>query len=538
MRALLSRLVVAAIVLGTSSVSLSLSASAAAVNGTSLGLQQHLAHGRDIIAARHAGRLGQAAVTTPNSGGVCRAERSSTGNVQVNCRAEDAAFPVSQQNETTISAYGSKVVVGFNDDLVCCNPINISGYSVSTNGGRTFTDMGDVPWSADVQPLGDPSIVHDDRGNFYYASLAFDSGNPPNSLIALYEMKAESNTFHFLSVPVNVGDSTVNFADKELLEIARDGDGKRHFFITWTFYPNGSAIKGPVMMTDSTDGLTWRTIQVSPGAPCEPATPGSHAVPAGNTVYVSYVQMDEATCTTNPYATNGHQMMATVDLRSGHVTALKTIAPTKGAGDAVVFCGFAPLEVIQTEPGHNIRITEIPSSVMDENGTLYDIWSDRPAGTGGGNSNAARVYLSYSRDRNATWSTPQVISGPTSPNFMNDRFQPWLTVDEDGLHAMWYERVRSPNGGPDWLRTDKADLSLATKHHAPMPINGGETTVSSVPFPVIDTGPGCYMGDYNQIATNGQKRFVSWGDNRNTVSTPTGPVNQPDVFMQGYEGDN
>jgi hypothetical protein len=175
---------------------------------------------------------------------------------------------------------------------------------------------------------------------------------------------------------------------------------------------------------------------------------------------------------------------------------------------------------------------------MDANGILYDIWGDRPAGTGGGNSNATRVYLSYSRDRNATWSTPQVISGPTSPDFMNDRFQPWLTVDEQGLHAMWYERVRSPIGGPDWLRTDKADLSLATKHQRPMPVNGGETTVSSVPFPVIDTGPGCYMGDYNQIATNGQKLFVSWGDNRNTVPTPNGPVNQPDVFMQAYGGDN
>jgi len=45
------------------------------------------------------------------------------------------------------------------------------------------------------------------------------------------------------------------------------------------------------------------------------------------------------------------------------------------------------------------------------------------------------------------------------------------------------------------------------------------------------------MGDYNQIASNGHKRFVSWGDNRNTVTTTAGLVNEPDVFSQAYGGD-
>jgi len=500
-------------------------------------LRQHVAHGADIVVAL-SGNFHRAVLTPPNSGSVCKAERSTTGNVQVNCRAEDGSFVDSSQNETTISAFGPKVVVGFNDDLVCCGAINFSGYSVSTDSGRTFTDRGDVPWSPDVQPIGDPSLSHDDEGNFYYTSLALSSFSGPtvDSLIALYEMPAGSNSFDRLSVPVNVGDSNIYFADKELLEVGRDGDGNRHFYITWTFYTD-SFVQGPVMLTDSTDGLHWRTIQVSPNSPCEPATPGSHAVPAGQTVYVSYVEKDPAACTSNLYSTVGHQMMASVDLARGRVTAVTAVAPTQGAGDAVVFCGFAPLEVIQTEPNHNIRLTEIPSSTIDAHGTLYDIWNDRPAGPGGRNGNATRIYLSYSRDGNVTWSTPQVISGPTSPNFMNDRFQPWLVADEDGLHAMWYERVQNPAGGPDLVRTDRADLSLATKHQGPTAINGGESPLSSTPFPVIDTGGGCYMGDYNQIASNGHKRFVSWGDNRNTVTTTAGLVNEPDVFSHAYGGD-
>jgi hypothetical protein len=501
-------------------------ASAASTAGPYAALRQHVPHGEDIVAARVAGALHRAAVaSSPNSGSVCPAERSLTGNVQVNCLAEDASFPSSYQNETTVSAFGSKVVVGFNDNL---NPINIAGYAVSTDGGHNFTDMGDVPWSPDVQPISDPSIAHDDQGNFYYATLAFTSGDIPDSLISVYKMSAGSNTFELMSVPVNVGRADFFFADKDLLEVARDASGKRHFYLTWTYYQNNSFNQGTVMLTDSTDSVHWRTMQVSPGLTCQPLSPASHPLPKGNTVYVSYIDLDIATCTTDLFATKGKQIMVTVDPSKRRVTAIRTVARVRGAGDVVQDCGVpVPLQVIQTAPGQNVRSPELPSSTMDENGTLYDVWSDRPAGPGGGNSNATRIYLSYSTNGNRSWSRPRVISGQLSPNFMNDRFQPWIAADEAGLHLMWYERVQAPNGGPDWLRTDKLDMTLATDESAPMPVGRGETVLSSVPFPVIDTGPGCYMGDYNQIASNGERRFVTWGDNRN-------PAYGPDVFMAAY----
>lgn len=103
---------------------------------------------------------------------------------------------------------------------------------------------------------------------------------------------------------------------------------------------------------------------------------------------------------------------------------------------------------------------------------------------------------------------------------------------------MWYERV--PGQTEDVLRTDKADLSLATPTSAPR--SSGETQISSVTFPVIQTNPNqdpiisyCYMGDYNNITSTGSTRFVTWGDNRNVASTSTGVIeNQPDVFLQSF----
>jgi len=499
--------------------------------------QNHVSAAGEALAGILTGRLNRP--STVNAGTPCPAGPSATGNVQVTCLAEDDGSPQNTQSETSVVAVGNKVVVGFNDSLVCCVPaINFSGYSVSNDGGRSFTDMGDLPWSGDVQPIGDPSLATDDQGNIYYASLAYQ-GHFTKSQIALYEMPAGTNTFRLLSVPVDVGNANTFFADKELLSIGRDAQGKRHFYITWTFYAH-SFVQGPVMLSDSTDGVHWRTTQLSAPDTCAPTTPGSHPVPAGGTLYVTWEQFDIAACTTDPHVTSGTQFTAAVDVASATVTRVTTVARVQGAGDLLRPCGFADLEVIETAPGLDSREFEAPSSTLDANGTLYLAWNDRPAGPGGGFANATRTFLSYSMDGAKTFSPPQVISGPLSTEFMNDRYQPAVVTDSSGLHAMWYERVQNPSGGPDLLRTDKEDLTLATPTAAP--VGSGETPLSTVPFPINQTNPNqdpviaaCYMGDYNQIASNGSRRFVSWGDNRNVVTTAAGVTeSQPDVFLQSY----
>ncbi len=499
--------------------------------------QNHVSSAGDVLAGLVNGRLRQPSPV--NAGTPCPAGPSATGNVQVTCLAEDDGSPSNTQSETTVAAVGNKVVVGFNDSLVCCVPaINFSGYSVSTDGGKSFTDMGDLPWSGDVQPIGDPSLATDDQGNVYYATLAYE-GHFTQSQIAVYEMPAGSNTFRLLSVPVNVGNASTFFADKELLSIGRDAQGRQHFYLTWTFYAH-SFVQGPVMLSDSTDGVHWQTTQISASDTCAPTTPGSHPVPAGGTLYVTWEQFDAAACTTDPDVTSGTQFVATVDVASHTVTRVVPVARVQGAGDVLRFCGFADLEVIETAPGLDSREFEAPSSTLDANGTLYLAWNDRPNGPGGDFANATRVFLSYSTDGGQTFSAPQVISGPIRGGFMNDRYQPAIATDASGLHAMWYERVLNPSGGPDLLRTDKEDLTLATPTTAPS--SSGEAVLSAVPFPINQTNPNqdpviaaCYMGDYNQIASNGSRRFVSWGDNRNVVTTAAGVTeSQPDVFLESY----
>lgn len=205
------------------------------------------------------------------------------------------------------------------------------------------------------------------------------------------------------------------------------------------------------------------------------------------------------------------------------------------------FCGFANLEVIETAPGDDSRLFEAPTSGIDANGTVYEMWNDRPTGPGAAFSDATRVFLSYSTDGNVTWSSPAVISGPISSAYMADRYQPGFSLDASGLHASWYERVlNGVSGQPDLLRRDAENLTLATTTSAP--VAGSESVLSTVAFPIYQTNPNqdpniaaCYMGDYSQVASNGTTHFAAWGDNRNVVTTSSGVTeHQADVFLQSF----
>lgn len=482
----------------------------------------------------------------PNRG-VCAAEPSATGNVQVNCRREDGTSTQNTQSETSVAASDQRVVVAYNDTFICCDPVTDSvGYSVSNNGGRSFVDMGGMPWRSDAQPYSDPWVAAADDGSIYATALAFNStGFDPNtrSEIAFYRMRPSDQALQLVSVPVNVGAFYGGFqADKAALAVGRDGAGSLHYYITWTsFTPTTGA--SPIMLTDSVDGLHWRTSMVSTADACGQ---DSHPAPARGVLYISWQEFCAGTTAT----ISANVVMATVRVSSSTVEARTVVAAEHGSGDTVVSCatptGTFPEDVIETQPGHDARVQFIGISAgRDANGTLYVVWHDRPNGTGGGFDNATRIYLSYSLDRNRTWSAPQVISGQVATTSMRDRFQPAIAVREDGILAMWYERV--PGSPADLLRTDAERLSLADRSRAPSS-QKGEQPVSTVTFPVVQTNPNqdhfredCYMGDYNSITTapnvSGAGNFqnyaiVAWGDNRTVAQTDAGSENQPDVFSQ------
>jgi hypothetical protein len=190
-------------------------------------------------------------------------------------------------------------------------------------------------------------------------------------------------------------------------------------------------------------------------------------------------------------------------------------------------------QVIKTAPDLYGRSFPVPTPTLGPDGVLYVAWADRPRGLGGGFGNAARVYLSYSRDAGRSWSKPQVISGPLSATHMADRFDPALTSDTHGLHAIWYQRIASARGGPDLIRTDRADLTLASARSGPAPIGRGEQRLSTVPWQYLANK--CYEGDYIGVFTNGAEAFAAWTDLRNIAPSVTGGLaHDADVFSDHW----
>jgi hypothetical protein len=468
------------------------------------------------------------ATTTP-----CWAERSSTGNTLVNCRRSDSGEPL-DQSEPSVVAYRDKLVSAFND--VSADGFDI-GYSVSHDGGNTWVDMGNPPRTADVQPLADPSLAVDDQGNVWLSLLADDAAG--FNKLALYEMPAGSDKFHFVSFAAVASAPTFAYApDKDLLAVARDGDGRTHLYVAYTqYWGSPGAIEGPVVLADSTDGTHWRHTTLTEPL-CQPFTPGAAPVAKGNRVYVFFNDIDQAACANDPDVdltlTSGREEMVAVDAGTANVVDRTVVAAIHGNGERTdPDC--SGQQVISTAPDRGGRNGSLPAPTLGPDGVLYDAWSDRPGGLGGGFENATRIYLSYSRDGGQTWATPRVISGALSASYMADRFQPALTSDGHGLHAIWYERVPDPAGGPDLFRTDKEDLSLAGQTSAPVP-RRGEQRLSTVPWGYLPKDQvGCYAGDYIQVASNGVNAFAVWTDLRDIARAADGTVaHDPNVFSDRW----
>ena len=78
------------------------------------------------------------------------------------------------QSETSIVAFGSNVVIGFNDSGSYTGGANkFTGFSYSTDGGTTFVDGGTLPTST-IGDAGDPVLARNEvTGRIYFSTLGF-----------------------------------------------------------------------------------------------------------------------------------------------------------------------------------------------------------------------------------------------------------------------------------------------------------------------------------------------------------------------------
>ena len=445
------------------------------------------------------------------------------------------------QSETSTAWCGSNALIGFNDSgslvstlFLAQSPsgsLSFTGWAQSTNAGRGYTDRGALladPIPGDLMfrdLLGDPVVGCTSQRNFYFASLAVDTG--PGAAFANTDItvsaSTDGGTTFGPAVAASAKDANLHFLDKPWMAVepgrtASPSDDVLHVAYL-DFDLTGLEGGGPcpeqvrlaMEYVRSTDGgRQWSRPQVLEET-CEldgSLQAAQVEVGPGDAVYVAWER----------FAPDG----AVREIRIRRSSDLgATFGPTVTAGPITgIGDGSALQGLFRT--GLDLQGLAVDQSSGPRRGTVYITYHDgnaRQKPDPAGFCNAAPtycfgdVYLTKSTNGGTTWSAPVRINNDDITVGI-DQWFPALDVDSTG--AVWvsyYDRrrdernflidtfvARSGNGGSTWTNT------RATAAQFP-PITGWQD---------VFVNP-AYMGDYIAIAADLTGRnagvIAAWGDN-------------------------
>src|SRR3984893_7804294 len=471
----------------------------------------------------------QQAQRTRQSHGGPQERGQGLSNVPVNKPAEDVhQVDQTTQSETTMAVSGQIVVVGFNDSQTSLSVLtagsDLTGYSWSNDGGRSFHDGNQLQNPPGEQNLGDPALGSDRAGNFYYSNLT-NNVDPITGALGIGVAKSTNGGRTFSAtkrIEPAVGATTLYSADKDALTVGRDPSAasRDNVYVAWDDF-----------VIDFTSGFVATN-----------GLPVAHSYDGGATyqvVYANRLVQSNVDCSSSQYI--GADPV--VDPRNGtlYVAAEKiarnwdcSFPPPPFSFSHVVFKStdggltFGPETLISGVTSSSptgmfklgehqfMRNLEFPSLAIDPAGIVYDTWND-------GRSGKSHILIAKSSDTGITWGAPISVTSGT-----NDEMQPALSADGSGLHDLYYMRnvdntldvvvANSTNGGVSWSYKRVTSQSFPGVFNLPQ-------------FdPIIAS---TYMGDYIANVSNGGSQYFAWGDNRNIVTNFLWPQGRhdPDVFF-------
>lgn len=413
-------------------------------------------------------------------------------NVLVNDPSQDATNQ-DTQSETTMVLGSSNIVVGFNDSGSFLNgEAHFTGVSYSSDGGATFTDIGQLPDSGEGD-AGDPAFARDETtGRIYLTTLGF------NTFTVLQIFRSDTDGVSWMA-PVSCCFQSSAFQDKEWIAVDNvAGSGQGNVYIAWRSFGDG------IYFVRSTDhGDTWSN-------PLKIADQGQFNVQG-------------------PFVMTGpnHEIYV-VYLDNQSDGSHNFIKITKSTDEGVSFTPAVTIQQLLTagvngDLGLNggFRSNAFPHAAVNPvNGDVYVAWNDDVSG-----SDKADIFYSASTDGGATWSPATNISDIFDSS-TNDDWQPTIAITPNGTQAFigWYDRELDPNNSLiDWFGA-VATVGNGVLTFLPQQI------ISNTSFPVvIGQDPvinTVYMGDYDTaVADNGFVHTI-WGDNRDPNNFH---AHQPDV---------
>jgi hypothetical protein len=404
------------------------------------------------------------------------------------------------QSETTLVAFGSTIVVGFNDSGSNSGGSNkFTGFARSIDGGFSFTDGGTLPTNPNGD-AGDPVMARDNNtGRIFFSTLQFTGPG-----INVFHSDDNGVTW---SLPVNGTPGRPSGSqDKEWIAVdnfAGPGNGNV-YLLTRDFGP------GPgIYCFRSTDG--GNTFGPSAGTLIVSGNQGAFvAVAPDHAVHVFWYA--GTTLQTRKSTDQGLTFSPAVTVASGLVGGTNGDLGLTGTRQG-------------TATPAGFRSSEFPHAAVNPvNGNVYVTFANNPAGT-----DKADVFFVQSTDGGASWSAPVRVNDDATTT---DQWQPTIAVTPDGavVGIFYYSRQEDPAGNNLFKYYGRnGDISGGTVTFTPsyaisdtasLPEFGRDAVVNST-----------YMGDYDQAVATSGAFHVTWSDSRSDL--PGGaPRKDPNVFYK------
>jgi len=403
----------------------------------------------------------------------------------------------------------NQIVVAYNDSRGRNqNPINISGASVSTDGGTTFTRLtratGQSPFSG---TLGDPVALFNKPSQTWFA-IYLDTGCSAQG-IGGYKSTNPSDPNSWTHFCVHSGTS-----DDRESGWADNNTSSAHFGNMYVSYNDFAIGGGALFVRVSTDnGLTWTPHQLTTGTPFirdvqitgDLATGdvyvagmneggGGTAGPRSNKIYRS---TDGGTTWTNTFTG------ANFTGPSDNTTC------TSNSYFATMFSGYWR----HMGWGEPAALNHVVHYVYAQHGT---------------GSDPGDIFYIRSTDSGVTFSAPLKLNTDSTTR---PQWQPNVSVSSGGtVFAMWYDAressscVKGNPGVPCYRMWGRKSTDNGVTWLADMAFSDVVTPLPAQPDPgIVD----CYVGDYDYASALAANHLSAWADGRVTIGTSS----QQDAFF-------